>query len=144
IRELETEKPVIAQMIGNDPEHLVRAAKEIQRLAPCAGIDINLGCPAPTVCGKEAGGALLRNHERVRRIALEVRPVVKGLFTMKTRIGFDSATEFDSLMELFSSLPLDRLAIHGRTVRERYQSDVHTAEIASAVAALPYPVVANG
>ena len=63
---------------------------------------------------------------------------------MKTRIGFESGDEFGPLLELFSSLPLDSLAIHGRTVRERYQSDVHTAEIARAVATLPYPVIANG
>ncbi len=144
IRELETDKPVMAQMIGNDPAHLVRTATEIQRLTPCAGIDVNLGCPAPTVCGKAAGGALLRNPELIRRIALALRPVVSGRFTLKTRIGFESADEFSSLLDLFATLPLDGLAIHGRTVRERYQSDVHTAEIARAVAMLPYPVVANG
>jgi tRNA-dihydrouridine synthase len=144
IRDLETEKPIMAQMIGNDPEHLVRTAKEIQRLVPCAGIDINLGCPAPTVCGKQAGGALLRNHELIRRIAVELRPIVQGRLTIKTRIGFETPAEFDSLLELFATLPLDSLAIHGRTVRERYQSDVHTAEIARAVAALPFPVFANG
>ena len=144
IRELETEKPIMAQMIGNDPGHLVRTAKAIQELVPCAGIDINLGCPAPTVCGKQAGGALLRNHDLIRRIVHELRPAVHGRLTLKTRIGFESPAEFEALLELFASLPLDSLAIHGRTVRERYQSDVHTAEIARAVASLPYPVVANG
>ncbi len=144
IRELETDKPVIAQMIGNDPADLVRTTERIQQLTPCAGIDVNLGCPAPTVCGKAAGGALLRDPDRIRRIALALRPVVRGRFTLKTRIGFESAAEFASLLDLFATLPLDGLAIHGRTVRERYQSDVHTAEIARAVATLPYPVVANG
>lgn len=144
IRELETEKPIMAQMIGNDPDHLARTAKAIQQLVPCAGIDINLGCPAPTVCGKQAGGALLRNHDLIRRITHELRPVVRGRLTLKTRIGFESPAEFDTLLELFATLPLDSLAIHGRTVRERYQSDVHTAEIARAVVSLPFPVVANG
>ena len=144
IRELPGDKPIMAQMIGNDPEHIVRTAKAIQKLTRCAGIDINLGCPAPTVCGKQAGGALLRNHELIRRIAEELRPVVEGKLTLKTRIGFESPAEFDALLALFASLPIDGLAIHGRTVRERYQSDVHTAEIARAVLELPFPVVANG
>lgn len=144
IRELPGGKPVVAQMIGNEPDHIVRTAKEIQRLTPCAGIDINLGCPAPTVCGKQAGGALLRNHALIRRIAEALRPAVTGKLTFKTRIGFESPAEFDTLLDLFSSLPIDGLAIHGRTVKERYQSDVHTAEIARAAAELPFPVIANG
>ncbi len=137
-------KPIIAQMIGNDPEDLVRTVKTIQSLTTSAGMDLNLGCPAPTVCGKQAGGALLRDHNLIRRIVESLRPVVRGSLTLKTRIGFDSPTEFGELLSLFASLPIDGLAIHGRTVRERYQSDVHTEEIARAVASLPYPVTANG
>jgi tRNA-dihydrouridine synthase len=141
---LETEKPVIAQMIGNDPEHLVRSALEIQALSPCAGMDVNLGCPAPTVCGKQAGGALLKNPDLIRRIAEGLRPVVTGTLTLKTRIGFDTPEEFERLLAVFAELPIDALAIHGRTVKEKYQSDVHTDEIATAVASLPFPVIANG
>lgn len=141
---LETDKPVLAQMIGNEPEHLVRSALEIQTLSPCAGMDVNLGCPAPTVCGKQAGGALLKNPDLIRRIAEGLRPVVTGTLTLKSRIGFDAPGEFERLLELFATLPIDALTIHGRTVKEKYQSDVHTDQIAEAVASLPFPVFANG
>lgn len=137
-------KPVMAQMIGNAPEHLVRSAKLIQEESDCAGIDVNLGCPAPKVCGKAAGGALLKNHELIREIALSLRPVVSGSLTLKTRVGFETESEFDDLLALFADLPIDGLAIHGRTVRERYQSAVHVDCIARAVEALPFPVSANG
>lgn len=144
IRQGPAGKPVIAQMIGNEPEHLVRTARLIQDATDCAGIDVNLGCPAPKVCGKQAGGALLKDHDLIRRIAMELRPVVSGRLTLKTRVGFDSPNEFDALLELFAALPIDGLAIHGRTVRERYQSPVHTDCIARAVEQLPFPVTANG
>lgn len=144
ITEMPSSKPVIAQMIGNDPEHLVRTTRLIQAATDCAGIDLNLGCPAPKVCGKAAGGALLRDPELIRHIAYELRPVIRGTLTLKTRIGFESPDEFDALLELFASLPIDGLAIHGRTVREKYQSPVHPDCIARAVETLPFPVVANG
>lgn len=144
ITDFETSRPVVAQMIGNDPDDLVRTARHLEEHTPCAGIDVNLGCPSPTVCGKTAGGALLRQPDLIRRIAEALRPVVKGRLTFKTRIGFESPDEFDDLLALFESLPIDGLAIHGRTVRERYQSVVHVERIATAVARLPYPVVANG
>ncbi|MEX2581347.1 MAG: tRNA-dihydrouridine synthase family protein [Verrucomicrobiales bacterium] len=144
IRGMSGRAPVVAQMIGNDPEHLVRTAKFVQENSDCAGIDVNLGCPAPKVCGKLAGGALLKNKDLIRRIAVDLRSVVAGSLTLKTRVGFESEGEFDELLELFAELPIDGLAVHGRTVRERYQSAVHTECIARAVGRLPFPVTANG
>ncbi len=138
------DEPVIAQMIGNDPEHLLRTTKLLQDQSDCAGIDINLGCPAPTVCGKQSGGALLKDHDLVREIVETLRPTVRGTFTLKTRIGFETPEEFEALLALFASLPIDGLAIHGRTVREKYQSPVHTDCIKHAVKTLPFSVTANG
>ena len=54
-----TGRPVIAQMIGNDIPGLIRTAKQLEQL-PIAAIDLNLGCPAPIVYRKCAGGGLLR------------------------------------------------------------------------------------
>jgi tRNA-dihydrouridine synthase len=136
--------PVMAQMIGNDPIHLVRTARHLEDHTPCIGIDLNLGCPAPKVCGKAAGGALLKDHDLIRRAVEALRPVVRGQLTLKTRLGFESPDEFTTLLDLFATLPLDGLAIHGRTVRERYQSPVHPEWIAEAVTRLPYRVMANG
>ena len=144
ITESNTGKPVIAQMIGNDPAELARTAIELQSRSDCAGIDVNLGCPAPRICGKKSGGALLMDLDLIREIADALRPVVTGSLTFKTRLGFKTEREFQDLLALFATLPLDGLAIHGRTVREKYQSDVHTDEIAQAVLELPYPVTANG
>lgn len=144
VLEMGTRKPVIAQMIGNEPVELMRTARFIEENTPCAGIDLNLGCPSPTVCGKSAGGALLRNPDLIREIVFSLREVVRGSLTLKTRIGFESPGEFEVLLELFAALPIDGLAVHGRTVRERYQSEVHVDAIAAAVGRLPFPVIANG
>ncbi len=138
------DKPIVAQMIGNDPELLKQSARWIQDQSPCSGIDINLGCPAPKVCGKQSGGALLRDLDRIRQIVETVGPEVRGTFSLKTRVGFENDDEFASLLDLFGSFPIDWLAIHGRTVRDKYQSPVHTSRIAEAVKRLPYPVIANG
>src|SRR5882672_11258341 len=64
ITENPTGRPVVAQMIGNDIPSLVRAAHELQQY-PIAAVDLNLGCPAPVVYRKCAGGGLLREPDRV-------------------------------------------------------------------------------
>lgn len=138
-----TGKPVIAQMIGNDVPSLVRAARELQQY-PIAAVDLNLGCPAPVVYRKSAGGGLLRHPEQVDAILGALRDAVKIKLSVKTRIGFDSPEVFSDLLPIFAKHSLDLLTVHGRTVKEMYHSEVHYEFIARAVAAVPCPVLANG
>src|SRR5689334_18743967 len=84
-----TGRPAVAQMIGNDIEALVRTAKQLEQL-PIAAVDLNLGCPAPVVYRKCAGGGLLREPARIDRILGALRDAISGAFTVKTRLGFDS------------------------------------------------------
>jgi tRNA-dihydrouridine synthase len=67
ITENATGCPIFAQMIGEDIPALVRNARELCSYE-IAGIDLNLGCPAPRVYRKNVGGGLLRDPERVDRI----------------------------------------------------------------------------
>jgi tRNA-dihydrouridine synthase B len=137
------QRPVIAQMIGQDIPALVRTAEALQKRA-IAGIDLNLGCPAPIVCRKEAGGGLLRNLPKVDSILRELRAAVHRHFTVKTRIGFDKPEEFPALLDLFRGHAIDALTVHGRTVREMYGPVVHYDAIAQAARLMPCPVFANG
>ncbi len=138
-----TGRPAVAQLIGNDPEALARAARELQQY-DVAAIDLNLGCPAPVVYRKCAGGGLLRDLARVEAVLGRLREAVQGAFTVKTRIGFQDPGEFETLLPVFARHPLDLLTVHGRTVAEMYRSAVHYDVIATAAAALPFPVLANG
>ena len=110
-------------MIGNDIPALVRTAKALQQL-PVAAIDLNLGCPAPIVYRKCAGGGLLREPDRIDAILGALRDAVQIKFTVKTRLGFASAEEFDRLLPIFARHSLDALTVHGRTVAQLYRLPV--------------------
>ena len=135
--------PVVAQLIGNDVPALVRTARELQR-HPVAAIDLNLGCPAPIVYRKCAGGGLLREPARIDAILGALRDAVTIPFTVKTRIGFDSPAEFDTLLPIFARHQIDLLTVHARTVKQMYRPGVRYDLIARAVRELPCPVLANG
>jgi tRNA-dihydrouridine synthase len=122
---------------------MARVAQALEK-HPVAAIDLNLGCPAPVVYRKCAGGGLLRDLPRVDELLGVLRGAVRGAFTVKTRIGFESPAEFDALLEVFARHRLDLLTVHGRTVSEKYGPRVHLDRIAQAVRALPFPVQANG
>ncbi len=136
-------RPVFAQLIGEDAAALARAARQLCAY-PIAGIDLNLGCPAPQVYRKNAGGGLLRSPERVDAILGALRDAVSGRLSVKMRIGFDSTQHLDVLLGSIERHGVDLLSLHGRTVREMYFGGVHYDVIAHAVARLACPVLANG
>ena len=143
ITENPSERPVFAQLIGEDLEALARTARELQDY-PIAGVDLNLGCPAPKVYKKNVGGGLLRDPEHVNRVLGTLREACPGRFTVKMRIGFDSTDYYAELLELMNKHAIDLLSVHGRTVKEMYRGGVHYDLISQAVQTVRCPVLANG
>jgi tRNA-dihydrouridine synthase B len=143
IAENTTGRPVFAQMIGENIPDLVRTAKLLSHY-PIAGIDLNMGCPAPRIYRKNVGGGLLRDPDKIDRILGELRSSVDGLFTVKMRVGFEDTANFDQILNLIDKHQIDLLSLHGRTVKEMYHGAVDYNLIAHAVQRLSCPVLANG
>ena len=64
--------PIVAQIWGNNPENLGRAAKIVSDLG-FDGVDINMGCPVREVIKKGAGAGLIGNYENAAAIISEVK-----------------------------------------------------------------------
>ncbi|MDF5715517.1 MAG: tRNA-dihydrouridine synthase family protein [Rhizonema sp. NSF051] len=143
ITENSTDRPIFAQIIGESIPDLVRVARELSHY-PVAGIDLNMGCPAPRIYRKNVGGGLLRDPEKVNQILGELRSSVDGLFTVKMRIGFENTDFFDRILDYINLYNINLLSLHGRTVKEKYHSAVHYDLIAHAVQRVNCPILANG
>ena len=143
ITENKTGRPVFAQMIGENIHHLKRTTLQLLEY-PVAGIDLNMGCPAPTVYKKRCGGGLLREPEKIDRILGELRNIIPGVLSVKMRIGFEDQENFETILQLINKWEIDLLSIHGRTVKEMYRSTVHYDAIKLAVETVNCPVLANG
>ena len=143
IRTNPAQKPVIAQLIGQDIPSLLRTVEKLQKEKLLA-IDLNLGCPAPIVCRKASGGGMLRQPEHVVAVLSALRSALSIPFTVKTRVGFDTISEFTALLDIYSTQGIDALTVHGRTVKEMYRAAVHYELIAEAARRMACPVFANG
>lgn len=144
ITENDTGRPVFAQMIGESIPDLVRTAKELCKYN-IAGVDLNMGCPAPRIYRKNVGGGLLREPEKVDGILGELRAAVNDRpLTVKMRLGFESTDNFYQILDIINHHNIDLLSLHGRTVKDMYHGAVKYDLIAEAVRRVHCPVMANG
>jgi tRNA-dihydrouridine synthase B len=145
INDLGPRHKVVAQLLGNDVDALVIAAKRLNDL-PVSGIDLNLGCPAPKIYKGNVGGGLLRDLALTERIIAALREAVdpKKTFSVKFRLGFEALDAWEPMMELLRKHRVDWATLHLRTVKEGYFGAVHFDLAKAAVAACPCPLVLNG
>ena len=144
ITENDTGRPVFAQMIGESIPDLVRTAKELCGYN-IAGVDLNMGCPAPRIYRKNVGGGLLREPEKVDQILAELRAAVNDKpLTVKMRVGFENTDNFYKILDIIARHNIDLLSLHGRTVKDMYHGAVKYDLIAEAVRRVNCPVLANG
>lgn len=119
----ENEHPVGAQILGDNPAVMATAAKALEGIGYDI-IDLNFACPAPKVLRRHRGGYLLKRPEIVMEIYNRVRDSVTCPVTMKLRAGFDNSQEsYDNFWQIVSEASkqnIDAIAIHGRTVMQKY------------------------
>ncbi len=117
--------PVGGQLMGAQPEAFGQAAA----LMADAGfdvIDINFGCPVKKVLGRCRGGFLLSEPDTAIDIIRRVRAAVPARtpVTLKMRRGMDDSAEserdFFRIFDAACAAGLAAVAVHGRTVKQRY------------------------
>ncbi|MDA8990297.1 tRNA-dihydrouridine synthase family protein [Opitutales bacterium] len=140
-----TAKPVYAQIIGENISDIKRTILDLKKY-PIAGVDLNMGCPAPRVYKKNVGGGLLRDPEKVNSILSEMRSNIEGNLTVKMRIGFDDDRNFDEILKAIKINQVNLLSIHVRTVTGGYNSAPDYTYVSKAVQYLDghCPVLVNG
>lgn len=143
ITENDTGRPVFAQLIGENIGEMTRIARELQGY-PIAGIDLNMGCPAPKIFKKNVGGGMLRDLKQVDETLQALRQAIPERFTVKMRVGFEDKSLYQDLLECINRHRIDLLSVHGRTVRQMYRGEVDYEAIALARATVNCPVFANG
>ncbi len=137
--------PVQVQLLGGDPDRLAQSALSAVRLG-ATGIDLNFGCPAPTVNKHDGGATLLKFPERVEQIVSAVRSAVphEVPVSAKMRLGWDDPRAIHINAERAARGGASWITIHGRTKMQGYTPPAYWEPIGEVRRNLDIPVVANG
>ena len=109
-------------------------------------INLNLGCPSPTVVSKKKGAGFLGQPEELDRFFEEVFQALPGSvrISVKTRIGLRDTDEAARLMGIYNRYPLSELIIHPRLQSELYRGRPHADVFLDMLRESRHPVCYNG
>jgi tRNA-dihydrouridine synthase len=119
-----SEKPIVAQIWGKNPENFQKTAKELVEMG-FSGIDLNFGCPDKAVIKNGCCSALIKEPTKAQDIIQATQAGANGKVpvSVKTRIGF---REFNSSwLETILNNKLNMLSVHLRTVKEMSKVPAH-------------------
>ena len=88
-------------------------------------LNINLGCPSPTVVTKARGAGLLQYANRLDEMLAEIYEKTDCEISIKTRIGYSDPDEWPLLLDIYNKYPLKELIIHTRVRDELYNGTPH-------------------
>ncbi|MFO1287670.1 MAG: tRNA-dihydrouridine synthase [Rubrivivax sp.] len=137
--------PVRAQLLGSDPACMAENAALLASLGP-HGIDLNVGCPAPTVNRHRGGAVLLDEPDLVHAIVAAVRLAVPAAMPVsaKMRLGHRDEVRMLDCALAIEAAGASELTVHARTKVHGYRPPAYWDRIAVIRASVRLPVVANG
>lgn len=140
-----SEIPVQIQILGGDPDRMGESALVAHRIGAPA-IDINFGCPAPTVNRHDGGATLLKYPARIHEIVQNVRSRVPQEIPVsaKMRLGWENIDDVHKNADAAARGGASWVTIHARTKVAGYRPPVFWQKIGEVSRELPIPVVANG
>ena len=145
---IDSNKPFIVQLLGNNPDVLADASKQLSQLK-IAGININFACPSGTVLSSNSGAKLLTQPEHMLRIIDTIRKKCPNIsISLKLRTGLSYPDEIENIISKLCSSDIDFIMLHLRTAAELYKPvDNGPERIKKAVtiaSSSSIPIIASG
>ncbi len=123
------------------------AFKEFARKIKEIGYDevnINFGCPSGTVVHKSRGAGALKDTDTLDELLSGIFDITDIKISIKTRTGFYSHDEFDSLLKIYAKYPISKLIVHARVREEYYRGEPNVESFEKAYGIFKEKLCFNG
>jgi tRNA-dihydrouridine synthase B len=145
-RRRDCEGHLIYQLRTSGEENLEAIFEKLEQLNP-AGIDLNLGCPAPEIQKQASGAALFRDFRRLKQVLKRIRKCYRGTLTVKCRLGDDPAhwrEPFLERLKLFEDSGVHAITVHPRFSGEKLKRRARWKEFPWITDRTKLPIIGNG
>ncbi len=131
------------QILTSHRAFTVDMVKQVEELQ-IPWMDMNIGCPSPTVCKNRGGSFLLTDLPSLRTLVKSVRENYTGRFTAKIRIGYNNTDGFEDSIRMLNDEGVEMITVHGRTREDMYKAPARWSFIERAVQISQVPIIGNG
>ena len=111
---------IVPQILTNRADEFIYTEKQLGEMG-YTEINLNLGCPSGTVVAKGRGSGFLAFRDKLDAFLDEIYSTAEMKISIKTRLGKESAEEFEALLDIYNQYPLEELIIHPRTREDYYR-----------------------
>lgn len=145
LHELSASNPpnTVPQLLIKSPDELAAMLLSVKS-AGYTKVDLNFGCPFPKVTQHGYGAGLLPSPDAVSSILSAPSRYPQIAFSVKMRIGLDSADELLPLIPLLNDAPLRHVTLHPRLGRQQYKGNLDMAAFGLFIEKSVHPVIYNG
>lgn len=137
---------VVPQILGNKADEFLWAASEM-RARGYDEVNLNLGCPVPTITKKKKGSGFLDYPDELDRFLNDVCEGLEKLglrLSVKTRLGTAGFDGWEELISIYNRYPICELIIHARTQADMYRNPPNLDVFEQALRVCRIPVCYNG
>lgn len=138
------EKPIGVQLLGNNPEIIGRAVKDLVKFRPDI-IDLNCGCPVEKVYGNKMGSYILSQPDNLGKLVKEMVKNSEGIpISVKIRLGPKEKINVLENAKIIEDSGASVVILHARTRRDKYDVDANWEWIKKVKETVNIPVIGNG
>ena len=134
---------LVPQIIVNSNVEFLKLTESVSNLG-YKRIDINMGCPFPLQTKKGRGAALLQNTKHLEDIVESINSINDIDFSIKMRLGMDSAEDAKGALEIINKAKLHHLTIHPRIAKQQYKGEIDYQTFDYIYQNCLHPIIYNG
>lgn len=136
---------LIAHLYGTDEDSLIQAVEYVSQLEYFSGIDLNAGCPSPTITKLGAGASLIYHPEKIAALIRAMKGHTNLPITLKTRLGPNPAvTRVFEIVSRAEDAGVSAVAVHARYTSEGHAGTPHYTTLEEVKKRAQVPIWGNG